>query len=637
MSKLMSNIVLNIYILFIMCYYDKNGKWKILYILFFRFPKIQGVIYMMFIADSIKQEYEKWTEGDVVFISSPTGSGKTTFVINTLLPYLRKKGKRVLYLVNRTILKEQLENEIRNLPYDLKNMIQVELYQTIERTMLEAYLWNNDYYRRKVNWYSAFDYVVCDEAHYFLMDSNYNTNTMLSYDYIRSYYYNKIRIYMSATIEEIREVIEEDLDNKYIQTQWLKFNLDPYKDVNLYKHNRYKYPKDSYTDIYNYIDIHVLKDCEEITDVVVGNSKKCEKWLIFVDSRKFGNILKKDIMKAAYKSAYSITEDDIVFVTSDYDLDQKSFREVKDIASNNRQTAKILIVTSVLDNGINLNDIELRNVIIIADLQNEFLQMLGRKRTDGQRLNLYIVKQTKGYFSARLDINNRKRNIAGEYYKKLLYLRDYFNDILKTEGVSQDTMKKINERENIAIYEQHKMLMKDIMDGKIKFEDVRASFWACAGTLYLNFLSFKNLENINKYYVELLSEFDKYGEDAFVREQLRWLGIVDEDAQRIIGESKISRLQKAKQKVIDAFNENVDKKMDMKANRELKNRIRGELQILVEGIDDNNADKKKYLDAIKKNDRVISKFLMRFLSDYCDIPFEMSEEGKSIYILKAIK
>ena len=633
MSKLMSNIVLNIYKLFIMCYYDKNGKWKILYILFFRFPKIQGVIYMMFIADSIKQEYEKWTEGDVVFISSPTGSGKTTFVLNVLLPYLRKKGKRVLYLVNRTILKEQLENEIRNLPYDLQNTIQVELYQTIERKLLEFYLWNNDYYEREVNRYSEFDYVVCDEAHYFLMDSNYNTNTILSYSYIRDCYYNKIRIYMSATIKEIQEVTELFLDNNYYQeTEWLGIISHVKKEHKVYHHNRYKYPRnpgDGYIDIYDDIDIHVLKDCKEITDIVISNDKKCEKWLIFVDSRKFGNILKKDIMKAASKSAYPIAEDDIVFVTSDYNLDLKSFREVKDIASNSRQTAKILIVTSVLDNGINLNDIELRNVIIIADLKNEFLQMLGRKRTDGRRFDLYIVKQTKGYFTVRQDINNKKRNIAGEYYNRVL-------NYLKREVLQSDDMYTVNQKERIAISIQHRILMNDIMDGKLKFEDVRASFLSCSGILHLNPLSFINLENINKYYIKLLSEFDKYGENAFVHEQLRWLGIVDEDAQRIIDESKISRLQKAKQKVIDAFNENVDKKMDVKANRELKNRIRDELQILVEGIDDNNADKKKYLDAIRKNDRVISKFLMRFLSDYCDIPFEMLEEGKSIYILKAI-
>lgn len=630
----MSNIVLNIYILFIMCYYDKNGKWKILYILFFRFPKIQGVIYMRFIADSIKQEYEKWTEGDVVFISSPTGSGKTTFVLNTLLPYLRKKGKRVLYLVNRTILKEQLEHEIRNLPYDLQNTIQVELYQTIERKLLEFFLWNNDYYEREANRYSEFDYVVCDEAHYFLMDSNYNTNTILSYSYIRNYYYNKIRIYMSATIKEIQEVTELDLDNNsYQETEWLGIISHVKKEHKVYRHNRYKYPRnpgDGYIDIYDDIDIHVLKDCKEITDIVISNDKKCEKWLIFVDSRKFGNILKKDIMKAASKSAYPIAEDDIVFVTSDYNLDLKSFREVKDIASNSRQTAKILIVTSVLDNGINLNDIELRNVIIIADLKNEFLQMLGRKRTDGRRFDLYIVKQTKGYFTVRQDIKNKKRNIAGEYYKRVL-------NYLKREVLQSDDMDTVNQKERIAISIQHRILMNDIMDGKLKFEDVRASFLSCSGILHLNPLSFRNLENINKYYVKLLSEFDKYGEDTFVREQLRWLGIVDEDAQRIIDESKISRLQKAKQKVIAVFNENVDKKMDVKANKELKNRIRDELQILVEGIDDNNADKKKYLDAIKKNDRVISKFLMRFLSDYCDIPFEMLEEGKSIYILKSIK
>ena len=67
---------------------------------------------MNFIADSIGKGYKEWkfgdeegvVKGDNIFISSPTGRGKTSFIIREFLPYLAEQGKSLLYLVNRTIL-----------------------------------------------------------------------------------------------------------------------------------------------------------------------------------------------------------------------------------------------------------------------------------------------------------------------------------------------------------------------------------------------------------------------------------------------------------------------------------------------------------------------------------------------------
>ncbi len=71
----------------------------------------------MYISDRISKEYENWKNGDLIFIEAPTGSGKTTFVLEHLLPYFHEKGKRILYLVNRKILKKQLKKELK------KNML----------------------------------------------------------------------------------------------------------------------------------------------------------------------------------------------------------------------------------------------------------------------------------------------------------------------------------------------------------------------------------------------------------------------------------------------------------------------------------------------------------------------------------
>ena len=38
------------------------------------------------IADAIGNEYKKWGTGEIVFISAPIGSGKTTFILKKFIP-----------------------------------------------------------------------------------------------------------------------------------------------------------------------------------------------------------------------------------------------------------------------------------------------------------------------------------------------------------------------------------------------------------------------------------------------------------------------------------------------------------------------------------------------------------------------
>lgn len=73
-----------------------------------------------------------------------------------------------------------------------------------------------------------------------------------------------------------------------------------------------------------------------------------------------------------------------------------------------------------MDNGINIEDPKLRNMIIIVDNEAEFIQMLGRKRRDGQKLILYIVQQPKDYFAKRLRLVQKRLKIA-DGYKQWIY------------------------------------------------------------------------------------------------------------------------------------------------------------------------------------------------------------------------
>ncbi len=65
-----------------------------------------------YISDKIGEEYQNWEAREIIFITAPTGSGKSYFMLHIFLKYLIQKGGKMLYLVNRKILKEQLEEEL---------------------------------------------------------------------------------------------------------------------------------------------------------------------------------------------------------------------------------------------------------------------------------------------------------------------------------------------------------------------------------------------------------------------------------------------------------------------------------------------------------------------------------------------
>lgn len=68
-----------------------------------------------YVSDLIGTEYKSWKEGDQVIIATPTGSGKTTFVIAQLLKLAASEQKHVVYYCNRKVLHDQFEGQSQEL------------------------------------------------------------------------------------------------------------------------------------------------------------------------------------------------------------------------------------------------------------------------------------------------------------------------------------------------------------------------------------------------------------------------------------------------------------------------------------------------------------------------------------------
>lgn len=136
---------------------------------------------------------EGWIPGDIVLISAPTGSGKSYFVKHTLRNYLIKNSLKCLYLLPRTRIKEQFQQELPN-----DDTIRFETYQSIATK--KSYGKERDQ--------EKYDVVVSDESHYFFSDADYNHATDIAFEWILGQS-NAIRVFMSATNDVLAECFDK--------------------------------------------------------------------------------------------------------------------------------------------------------------------------------------------------------------------------------------------------------------------------------------------------------------------------------------------------------------------------------------------------------------------------------------------
>lgn len=599
------------------------------------------------LSDEIGEKYTEWKDGDCIFISSPTGSGKTHFVLNILRPFLIQNNKKALYLVNRSILKEQIDKEIERIRLktgDVRNPIEVKTYQSIEKEICigEYREEENDTYQSFVENkmykdYHQYSYVVCDECHYFLTDSNYNASTVLSFRFVQEMFFDKIRIFMSATIGSIQEYIKEDNWRRYSPKYTPFYMFCPphqmYTDIDSASNSDgydgyYRYYGDSIEKDYGYLDIEIINGDDEIIELINDSNNK-GKWLVFVDSIGLGEKLEKELNKGD-----GVNGNQAVFVSSGYKYDTRGLNEFRQIADYEIQSARVLIATSVLDNGINLKDAKLRNMVIMADNETEFIQMLGRKRADGECLKLYICRRDKNTFVRRRDQAARRIKIVQEYLKAFYELIQL--DIDQMEIIPATIKWEMHEKtEQQLIKKNHIKVMRDIMDGLIRYEDARSVFCTYGGILYVNLLAYQNSRNLYLYYDNIIRKIDEDGDDAFVREQLSWLGLAGEEVNKII----LGRIEVCRGRVIKAFEEQVEKSPVSENDfKEFKLTIKDDLILLLGRVVEKDKEHKTVEDAIKKGkDRVISSKNMDYLRCNCNIPFIVNSNGDGTYTVERAK
>lgn len=427
-----------------------------------------------YVTDGIGQNFKYWTFRNPIFISAQTGMGKNTFVENVLIEDALQNNYRILIISNRVASNRQQKERIAKVTgcelyledYTPKGLDKIELFGNIS-IMTYQKLGNS------LSTFSANEYsiVVFDECHFFISDALFNNKTNEIFKKSIDTFQNSLRIYMTSTPDEIFSLILEE-EKKLMYT--LEYAL--YQSINSYQYFKkilyYNFKRD-----YNYICIRYFNLKEEILELINKDNSEY-KWIIFINSKINGK-----------KLLEKITSNNAVFITSESkeskDTDGKIYTQ---IVNEKKFDSKILICTSVLDNGINLKDPLLKNIIIFSYDKTEFLQMLGRKRIiDDEKINLYLYRGKIEEINAKLSIIKKQYGFINEFNSNpVSFLNKNFTN-------------------------------NDIYKGLFYFNKYQKP---C-----LNELAEKKLYNNKYFYEKIMNSLNGGDKEAFILEQLSWIGL----------------------------------------------------------------------------------------------------------------
>lgn len=347
---------------------------------------------------------------DIITITSGTGTGKSHFIKTTLYEYAKKNNKKILMLLHRTNCKDQFLDEITK--EKKTDVIDIMLYQKLEAL----------YTTYKVEFdFSSYQYVVCDEFHYFLGDSVYNVKTDISLNLILQQT-NTTRIFLSATSDYI---------NKYL------------RDIKKIKPIKYPNPI-KYNFIENLIFYMQDKTVESMMDEAIEKNCKC---IFFIQSAEKAYNLFKKFRKYSLFNCSKSNSQYYKFVDKD---------KISGMLKNEQFEELFLITTLSLDAGVNIMDEQVKNIFIDAEDTISIIQCIGRRRilNDHDKISVYIKTITNQQLTGK--IKRLKDKIAmAEYFKTHTvkeYISEYYKKYDKSNMVYDDIVyepdkgtKKLNE------------------------------------------------------------------------------------------------------------------------------------------------------------------------------------------------
>ena len=585
------------------------------------------------VSDVIGDSYKNWDSNQIVIIGCPTGSGKSYFIFETLLDYAKSNHKRILYLVNRKVLRAQLDEQYisgsnaldrfhkkyGDIYLDIRVYIQIYTYQYIESLLLKNIFPFNG---------NEFDYIVYDECHYFYSDSNFNSNTKVSYNYLRNIFIDKTHIFMSATIKNMRNFISNFTpDFNYAYNACFTYNLPK---------QEYCIPKN-----YDYLSVSYFNDISDLICLIGTKESDKQKWLIFTDSKDRG----KDIIVKIKDDIQTIKDEDIVFIDTNYKKNEDSSETMDEIVKKNLMNKMIIISTPVMDNGISIKDIGLRNLVLLCDTEEEFIQMIGRKREDGEKVNLYLWKRDVLHFKRRFQYWDKINHFYEDNKNKFFWIEGihkFFKDAVgkELESISHPNGNLSSPNGNESnVFNQLWFLFDKLIGSrqgslKLIFDDYNLAKIMCfpfKGFICLNDFSIQRCKFLCSFYKDMAERMEN-DEDAFLNEQLSWLNVDKSCATDISGDVYPQKIKNLIERISLSIKSSLKDKEIVKLEREDFLSFYGTFRKCMKEVYEITEDGEELENALKylrRNDRPIPCDLFNSFMKKFELPYQLETEPQS--------
>lgn len=321
----------------------------------------------------------KLEKGKNYIIGSEMNSGKNVWMRNILLPYADENNERTLILSHRTqTLKQQAiyleEYKWEQLKKFRGGMFDIKSYQAFQKMI-----------KRNDPIIHSYDYIVCDEAHYFVSDSSFNTRTELAFDFLNENT-EAIKIFMTATSEGLGYL------------PW-KNKLEVLHVANYYN-NQVK-------DMYRY------EQNETVLAVIDNEVEKGNKVIAFHNSKD------------------TICDFDIGNSKVLYSGNRENSLEFKQIAETRQFECDVLNTTKLMTEATEIKDESVETVVIhgISDIDT-FVQATGRVRN--QKVNVYYKRISKRSIQTKLRYLEKQLSYFDEFERlgQIEFIKEYGLDVI---------------------------------------------------------------------------------------------------------------------------------------------------------------------------------------------------------------
>ena len=292
-------------------------------------------------------EINSWKPGDIVAIKAGTGMGKSYFIKNNLYAIAKRDNKKILMLIHRRNCTDQFYKELAR---DKKlDIITIATYQKIEHLARTGQYFS----------FKEYDYIICDEFHYFMSDAAFNKTTDMSLDAILKQT-SKIKIFMSAT-------------GKYVNNYLNKFKKLEIKD--------YELPI-----TFEFIKELTFYNKDSTLETFIEEAiKHGHKAIFFLDSARKAYDLHKKYKENTLFNCSKTNENYYKFVNQE---------KIANMLEHERFEESILITTTCMDAGVNIIDDKLEHIVCDVKDVSTLIQCIGRKRIVTKKDKIYLYIKT---------------------------------------------------------------------------------------------------------------------------------------------------------------------------------------------------------------------------------------------------